>query len=80
MKQIATTENRQAYYSVPELAEITHESIAVWRKRILHRLIAYTKCGKNVRVSSEELERWLGSRTVASKGTGGGSPTGQIDA
>jgi len=69
MKHTASIESKRAYYSVPELAEITHESVAVWRKRILFRQIAYTKCGKNVRVSREELERWLTSRTVEPEGS-----------
>jgi hypothetical protein len=67
MKQIAPHGSKQGFYSVPELAEITNESVAVWRKRILFRHIGYIKCGKNVRVSRHELESWINSRTVASE-------------
>jgi hypothetical protein len=73
MKQTATIGTKQAFYSVPELAEITSESTAVWRKRILFRRIGYTKCGKNVRVSSRELERWLEAHTVSSANLGSGT-------
>ena len=59
--------NLATLYSLPQLAEITAESVAVWRKRVLLRKITFIKCGKNVRVPKTELERWLASRTVACK-------------
>jgi hypothetical protein len=68
MRLPIAAEVRLTHYSVPQLAEITSESQAVWRKRILFRQIAYRKFGRNVRVSGPELERWLESRMVASIG------------
>jgi len=53
----------QEFFSIPELATITDESPAVWRKRILKKNIGFTKCGRNVRVSRLELLQWLADRT-----------------
>jgi hypothetical protein len=38
--------------------------VAVWRKRILHRQITFTKFGRNVRVSREAYERFIEERTI----------------
>ena len=64
MKQTLPSDDAQGYHSIAELAQITNESVAVWRKRIFFRQIAYTKCGKNVRVSHQTLQDWLRARTV----------------
>jgi hypothetical protein len=63
-------ESSKTHYSIPQLARITNESDAVWRKRILRNDIGYVKCGRNVRVSAEELQRWLTARSVSSKRAG----------
>jgi hypothetical protein len=68
MKQLVSLESSPTLYSVPQLARITTESEAVWRKRILFKQVEYVKCGRNVRVSDTEFQRWLTARTVASKG------------
>lgn len=64
-----TTSARQLAYSVPELAEATNESVAVWRKRIWRREIEHVKCGRNVRVLRSTLEQWLLDRMVPAGGT-----------
>lgn len=71
MKHIKSLESKSEFYSIPDLAAITNESEAVWRKRILFKSIGYTKCGKNVRVSHRELQTWLASRTIVAKANGG---------
>jgi len=53
--------------SVEDLAAATNESVAVWRKRILHREIDYFKCGRNVRVKRGDLEQWLQARMVGAE-------------
>jgi hypothetical protein len=58
-------EGEMEHYSVPQLAKITNESLAAWRKRILLKQIAYIKCGRNVRVSRSALQNWLAARTVS---------------
>lgn len=58
--------NVPTLHSVAQLARLTNESEAVWRKRILFRQIPYMKCGRNVRVSNAEFKRWLESRMVES--------------
>lgn len=50
--------------SVEELAALTSESKAVWRKRIFERQIPYVKCGRNVRVLRDDLDAWLADRLV----------------
>jgi hypothetical protein len=52
-------------YSLRQLAEITNESVAAWRKRILLKQISYIKCGRNVRVSKATLLLWLSRRIVS---------------
>jgi hypothetical protein len=52
-------------YSLRQLAAITNESVAAWRKRILLMQIAYIKCGQNVRVSKATLLLWLSRRIVS---------------
>lgn len=54
--------------TIAELAQITNESVATWRKRIFLKRISYVKCGRNVRVPASELDQWLRARTVASAG------------
>jgi hypothetical protein len=74
MKQ--TVSNDIENFTIPRLAQITAESEAVWRKRILNKKIEYIKCGKNVRVARTELDRWLRARTVAAEqGSRAGEPT-----
>ena len=51
-------------FTVEQLSETTNESVAVWRKRILHKEIPYVKCGGNVRVKEEDLKRWVDERRV----------------
>jgi hypothetical protein len=57
----------EKYHAIPELAKITGESIAVWRKRVYRREIESVRCGRNVRVSGAALQSWLQARTVPSK-------------
>lgn len=64
MERTVVPQDSPTQYTVPQLAAITEESEAVWRKRILYREIAYVKCGSNVRVSQTELQRWLRARTI----------------
>ena len=64
MKHAVPDETTIEHYSIPRLAMITDESEAVWRKRVLLRKIRYIKCGRNVRISRAELDRWLQCRTV----------------
>ena len=51
--------------TVNDLAEITKESVAVWRKRIFHRQIPFVKLGTNVRVRRVDLDEWLKNRLIA---------------
>jgi excisionase family DNA binding protein len=60
-----TSGTQQAFYNVEELAKITSETPAAWRKRIFKKQIGYVKFGKNVRVSRAEFERWVEAGTVA---------------
>ena len=57
----------EEFLTVRELAKCSNESVAVWRKRVFFRQIGYVKCGKNVRVSKAELNRWLSARTVVAQ-------------
>jgi hypothetical protein len=68
MKPTISNQMQVEFYSVPQLAAMTNESEAVWRKRILFKDIGYTKCGKNVRVSKDSLHTWLAARTVTGTG------------
>jgi hypothetical protein len=52
------------FFSAKNLATMSGETVAVWRKRILHRQITFTKFGRNVRVSREAYERFITERTV----------------
>jgi excisionase family DNA binding protein len=58
----------QTYLTVADLANATAESEAVWRKRIMRREIPFVKCGRNVRVLSEDLKSWLRLRSVPAFG------------
>lgn len=62
--------NKRAFYTVPELAGITRESAAMWRKRIYRRELDYVKNGRNVRVPESALNAWISSRTVRSERRG----------
>jgi excisionase family DNA binding protein len=64
MKQLRTVGTKPECYSISDLAEITNESDAVWRKRIFRREIAYLKLGRNVRVHRQELDSFLSTRQV----------------
>jgi excisionase family DNA binding protein len=52
------------FLSVSQLAEATGESTAVWRKRILHRLIPFVRLGRNVRVRREDFDDFCAARLV----------------
>jgi hypothetical protein len=52
------------FFSAKNLAAMSGETVAVWRKRILHRQITFTKFGRNVRVSREAYERFIEERTI----------------
>jgi hypothetical protein len=51
-------------YPLTLCAAITGESLAVWRKRVFYRQIPVVKCGRNVRVRSGDLDRWIQQRVV----------------
>jgi hypothetical protein len=57
----------EEHYSIPELAQMTGESEAAWRRRIRLRQITYVKCGSNVRVSHSDFRHWLELRTVVAE-------------
>ena len=52
------------FLTVPELAQQTGESEAVWRKRVANRLIPFVKCGRNVRIRLADFEEFCRERTV----------------
>lgn len=56
--------DNDAWLNVSQVALITGESAAVWRKRILHREIPFAKLGRNVRINRKDLQAWVKSRTV----------------
>jgi Helix-turn-helix domain len=58
----------ETFLSVEELAKRSHESEAVWRKRIYRREIACVKCGRNVRVRLSDFEVWVERRLVPAQG------------
>ena len=55
---------RGPFLTLQQLAERSNESLAVWRKRIFFRQIAFTKFGRNVRVAEEDFQRFAKERTV----------------
>ena len=59
-----TADSERRYLSVLDLARETGESIAVWRKRILQKSIAFTKLGRNVRVKRQDFEAFCAQRRV----------------
>jgi len=63
--------NQDKLYSLPTCAEITNESVAVWRKRVFWRRIDYVKCGRNVRIPESALLEWIKQRTVMASGEAG---------
>ena len=54
----------ESLVSLAEAARLTGESLAVWRKRVLHRQIDYVKCGRNVRIHPAALKEWLTRRMM----------------
>jgi hypothetical protein len=50
--------------NLEQLAELSSESLAVWRKRIYRREVPYLKLGRNVRVRHEDYAAWLAARLV----------------
>ena len=50
--------------SVAQLAAESNESVAVWRKRIQRRQIAFVKLGRNIRVRREDYVRFIALRVV----------------
>jgi hypothetical protein len=52
--------------SIPQLASDSNESVAVWRKRIQRRQIAFVKLGRNVRVRREDYLSFISARLVSS--------------
>ena len=52
------------FLSVAELAELTGESVAVWRKRLARRELPWFKLGANVRVRETDCKKWLQGRMV----------------
>lgn len=63
----ATPMKPSQFFSLEELAELSDESLGVWRKRILHRKIAYSKFGRNVRVALEDFEAFVRARRVPAR-------------
>jgi excisionase family DNA binding protein len=56
------------FLTVPELAKLSRESEAAWRKRVFFRQIPFVKVGRNVRVRREDFERWIQRRVVPAEG------------
>ena len=50
---------RTTCLSAQQLAEITSESVSVWRKRIRLGEISVVRFGRNVRVLARDLESWI---------------------
>lgn len=48
-----------ACLSAQQLAQITGESVSVWRKRIRLGEISVVRFGRNVRVLARDLESWI---------------------
>ncbi len=65
------TEDSQVgqFLTVHQLAALTRESEAAWRKRILHRQIQFIKVGRNVRIRAMDFERWIEQRVVPAQGS-----------
>jgi len=63
----------EGFYSVEQLAKLTGESVAVWRKRLARRELPWFKLGANVRVRESDFQEWLQSRMVATKPNGSAS-------
>jgi hypothetical protein len=59
-----TPEDDHAFLTLAQLARRSGESLAVWRKRIHFRQIAYVKCGRNVRVLEADYRAWVQARIV----------------
>jgi len=65
-KPISPTEasSQELLLALPQLAKLSNESLAVWRKRVSRRQIPFVKCGRNVRVRREDYQSWIQRRTV----------------
>ena len=50
--------------TLTQLAELSNESLAVWRKRIHRREINYVKYGRNVRVPESDYRAGVQARIV----------------
>ena len=61
-------DNQEVLLPIKRLAELSNESLAVWRKRIYRGEIDYYKAGRNVRVRSDDFEAWLRARVVRASG------------
>jgi hypothetical protein len=57
----------ERHYRLKELQALTGITTATWRKKILHRLINYTKLGGTVLVSESELKRLLQDGAVPAR-------------
>ena len=60
----------KAFYSVAELAGMTRESVAVWRKRLFRRELPFYKFGANTRVRDSDFRDWFQGRMVSGKEQG----------
>jgi hypothetical protein len=60
-------QEREQFLTVPDLAKLTRESEAAWRKRIFFRQIPFVKCGRSVRVRGEDYQAWIRARTVTAR-------------
>lgn len=64
--QIVTQEDKhQPMYSKREAASITGESVRTWSRRIKSGEIMAYRLGRNVRISREDLERFIAERRGA---------------
>ena len=66
---MVTSNALDEYLSIPQVALVTNEKPATWRKRVFLRQVEFVKCGRNVRIRRSILERWLNARTVPADGS-----------
>jgi excisionase family DNA binding protein len=55
-------------WDVREVAKRTKTSVALWRKLIAQRKIAFVRVGRCVRLDSECVLAWIAARTQQPKG------------
>ena len=55
------------FLTVEDLASITRESVAVWRKRLFRQEIPFAKLGRNIRILRSDLALWITARTRGGK-------------